>query len=189
MPNTSPPSHLHELVRDRWSPREFIDRPVEAEKMVQLFDAARWAPSCFNEQPWRFLVATRDEPADFARVLGLLSEKNQQWAKGAWAVGFSAGKRTFSHNGLADRFGLYDTGAASGTLALQATSLGIRVHFMGGFDADRARAEFNVPADFDIGAAFAIGYVDESATKPGPRARKPLEEIVFSGDWGRGAQL
>jgi nitroreductase len=180
---------LHELIRDRWSPRQFIDRPVEPAKMVRLFEAARWAASCFNEQPWRFVVATRDQPADFARILGLLSEKNQQWAGGAWALGFSAGKRTFSHNGAPDRFGLYDTGAASATMAIEATGLGLRVHFMGGFDAERARAEFNVPDDFDIGAAFAIGYIDESATKPGARSRKPLAETVFEGDWGKAAKL
>jgi nitroreductase len=180
---------LTELVRGRWSPRQFLDRPVEAEKMLRMFEAARWAASCFNEQPWRFLVARRDQPADFARILALLAEKNQQWAQGAWAIGFTAGKRTFSHNGLPDRFGIYDTGAAGATLAIEATALGVRVHFMGGFDANRAREEFQVPEDFDIGAAFAIGYIDEANTLPGARSRKPLEEIVYSGDWGQPAQF
>jgi nitroreductase len=185
----APPANLHDLIRDRWSPRQFIQRAVETEKMLRLFEAARWAASCFNEQPWRFVLATKEQPAEFARVLGLLMEKNQQWAQGAWALGFSAGKRTFSHNGLPDRFGLYDAGAACANMALEATHLGIRVHFMGGFDPERARSEFNVPADFDIGAAFAIGYIDESAVQPGPRTRRPLGELVFSGNWGQAAQL
>jgi len=175
---------IHPLIRERWSPREFLDRPIEPEKMRALFEAARWAPSCFNEQPWRFVVATKAEPEQYAKMLGILMEKNQQWAKTAYALGFSSGKKTFSHNGAPDRFGLYDTGAASATLAIEATALGVRVHFMGGFDAQRARAEFHVPDDFEIGAAFAIGYIDETAPKSAARTRKSLEEIVFSGDWG-----
>jgi nitroreductase len=184
-----PPADLNHLVRQRWSPRQFLDRAVEPEKMVRLFEAARWAASCFNEQPWRFVVATKNQPQEFARILNLLMEKNQQWAQGAWALGFTAGKRTFTHSGLPDRFGLYDTGAAGATLAVEATAAGLHVHFMGGFDADRARAEFNIPADFEIGAAFAIGYIDEATVNPGPRTRKPLAELVFSGDWGKAAQL
>jgi nitroreductase len=180
---------LHDLIRTRWSPREFLDRPVEPEKMRALFEAARWAPSCFNEQPWRFVVATRAEPDQYGKILGILVEKNQQWAKTAYALGFSAGKKTFTQNGAPDRFGLYDAGAASGILAIEATALGLRVHFMGGFDAQRARAEFHVPEDFEIGAAFAVGYIDESMKAPATRTRKPLEEIVFSGDWGRPAGL
>jgi nitroreductase len=100
-----------------------------------------------------------------------------------------AGKKTFSQNGAPDRWGLHDTGAASAHLALQATSEGLHAHFMGGFDAQRARAEFHVPDDFDPGAAFAIGYIDEENTQPGDRKRKSLDEIVFSGDWGRPAEI
>jgi nitroreductase len=180
---------LHELIRTRWSPREFLDRPIEPEKLQALFEAARWAPSCFNEQPWRFVVAMKAQPQRFEKMLGILMEKNQQWAKSAYAVGFSAGKKTFTHNGSPDRFGLYDTGAASATLAIEATALGLRTHFMGGFDAQRARAEFHVPDDFEMGAAFAIGYIDEAAHQPAARTRKPLEEIVFAGDWGTPAAL
>jgi nitroreductase len=182
-------STVHELIRTRWSPRDFSSRPVEAEKLRGLFEAARWAPSCFNEQPWRFVVATKDDPEAFAKMLNLLMEKNQQWAQTAWAVGFSAGKKTFTQNGAPNRFGLHDTGAASANLALEAVALGLRAHFMGGFDAQRARAEFHVPDDYDIGAAFAVGYIDEIATVPGARTRKGLQEIVFAGDWGRPAPL
>ncbi|MDP9052725.1 MAG: nitroreductase family protein [Acidobacteriota bacterium] len=181
---TNVPDNLHELIRTRWSPRDFSDRAIEPAKLRSLFEAARWAASCFNEQPWRFLVATKARPEQFQRVLGLLVEKNQQWAKTAYALGFSAGKKTFSHNGAPNRFNLHDAGAAAANLALEATALGLRTHFMGGFDAQKARTEFHVPDDFEIGAAFAIGYIDETAVQPGPRTRRPLEEIVFSGDWG-----
>jgi nitroreductase len=176
-------------VRERWSPRQFVDRPVDGAILRRLFEAARWAASCFNEQPWRFVVATKENPAEFDRILQLLVEKNRAWAAGAWAIGFSAAKKTFTANGAPDRFGMHDTGAASATLAGEATALGVRVHYMGGFDAERARTEFAVPEDFEIGAAFAIGYIDESAVKPGARSRKPLETLVFSGGWEKPAQL
>jgi nitroreductase len=180
---TSAPENLHELIRTRWSPRDFSSRPVEPEKLRNLFEAARWAASCFNEQPWRFVVVTKADPAKFEKMLGLLMEKNQQWAKTAYALGFSTGKKTFTHNGAPNRFGLHDTGAATANLAVEATSQGLRAHFMGGFDAAKARTEFHVPDDFEIGAAFAIGYIDEGATIPGERKRKALDEIVFGGDW------
>jgi nitroreductase len=183
------PGNLHELIRKRWSPNQFLTRPIEAEKLRSLFEAARWAASCFNEQPWRYILATRAEPEQFQKVLGLLMEQNQQWAKTAYALGFSTGKKTFSHNSKPNRFALHDAGAATATLAVEATALGLRCHFMGGFDTQRARSEFHVPDDFEVGAAFAIGYIDETAVLPGVRTRKELEEIVFSGDWDIPATL
>jgi len=182
-------SQVNEMIATRWSPREYSSRAVEPEKLYALFEAARWAASCFNEQPWRFIVATKADPEAFAKVLGLLMEKNQQWAKTAWVLGFSAAKKTFTQSGAPDRFGMHDTGAASATLSIEAVSLGLRTHFMGGFDAARARSEFHVPDDFEIGAAFAIGYIDETATVPPVRTRKALAEIVFTGDWGVAAKL
>lgn len=183
------PANVHELISSRWSPREFSSRAIEAEKLRSLFEAARWAASCYNEQPWRFVVTTQAQPDFFQKVLGLLVAPNQQWAKSAYALGFSAGKKTFTHNGTPDRFGLHDVGAASANLALQATALGLHAHFMGGFDAMRARTEFHVPDDFEIGAAFAIGYIDETATLPGVRKRKNLDEIVFGAEWGVPAKI
>jgi len=174
---------VDQLISTRWSPNEFLSRPVEPEKLQAVFEAARWAASCFNEQPWRFVYVTRNQPEQFQRMLGVLMERNQQWAKSASVLGFTAGKKTFTHNGAPNRWGLYDTGAAGATLALEANALGLRTHFMGGYDARKARAEFHVPDDFDLGAAFALGYIDESATKPPVRTRKLLEEIVFRGDW------
>jgi nitroreductase len=184
-----PMSPVNELIATRWSPRGFSNRRVEPEKLQALFEAARWAASCFNEQPWRFIVASKDDPEAFAKVLGVLMEKNQEWAKTAWAVGFSAAKKTFTMNGAPNRFGLHDTGAASANLSIEAVALGLRTHFMGGFDAQRARTEFHVPEEFDLGAAFAIGYIDETTAAPASRSRKGLEEILFAGDWGSPARL
>ena len=180
---------LHEILRSRWSPRAFARRPVEAEKVQALFEAVRWSASCFNEQPWRLLVATRDEPAEFARLLGLLMEKNQEWAKDAWILGITTGKRTFTYNGAPNRFGIHDAGMALTSLMLQATASGLQAHGMGGFDAGRARTEFDVPEDFEIGAAFAVGYVEGPAVPPAARSRKAVGEVIFSGSWGKAAEV
>ena len=178
---------LHQLLRDRWSPREFLDKAIEPDKLRALFEAARWAASCFNEQPWRFVIAAKANPDEFQKMLGVLVEKNQQWAHTAYLLGFTAGKRTFTHNGAPNRFGLHDTGAASENLAVEATALGLHAHFMGGFDAQKARTEFHVPDDFEIGAAFAVGYIDEARVKAPERKRRELDEIVFGRDWGKAA--
>jgi len=180
---------VNELILSRWSPRDYLNQPVEKEKLAAVFEAARWAASCFNEQPWRFIFVTQAEPGEFQKMLGVLAEKNQQWAKSAYVLGFTVGKKTFSANGAPDRFGLHDTGAASANLALEAVAVGLRAHFMGGFDTQKARTEFHVPEDFEVGAAFALGYVDELQTLPGNRTRKPLDEIVYRGDFGVPAGL
>jgi nitroreductase len=180
--------YMSSLLRRRWSPRDYADRPVEQEKLFSLFQAARWAASCFNEQPWRFVTATKADSASFARVLSLLVERNQQWAKGAYLIGFTAGKKTFTHNSAPNRFGFYDVGAAGACLAVEATALGLQAHFMGGFDAARARSEFGVPEDFEVGAAFAVGYPVEHAGPP-ERSRKPLAEVAFGAEWGKPAEF
>ncbi len=181
MPET--PS-IHPLLSARWSPNAFSDRPIERAALTRLFEAARWSASSYNEQPWRFVVATKDQPEQFARILDLLVPQNQKWAKTAWLLGITFGKKTFSHNGSPDRYGLHDTGAALANLMIQATAEGLHVHGMGGFDHARAKTEFGVPDDFETGAAFAVGYLAEGAV-PGSRTRKPLDQIVFSGTWGQ----
>lgn len=175
---------LHSLIAKRWSPRAFSNRPIDPATLRTVFEAARWSASCFNEQPWRFVVGTKDKPEQYAKVLSTLVPQNQAWAQTAFALGISTGKKTFSHNGAPDRFGLHDAGAALANLALQATAMGLHVHAMGGFDPVRARTEFGIPDDFEPGAAFAIGYVDGSDEPPPDRKRKPLEEIVFGTEWG-----
>jgi nitroreductase len=178
-------SILNDLIAKRWSPRAFQDKPIDAATLGSLFEAARWSASCYNEQPWRFIVATRDRPEEFARVLGTLMPMNQAWAKTAWALGISAGKKTFTHNGAPNRWGIHDAGAALTTLMLQATAVGLHVHGMGGFDPVKARAEFGIPEDFEPAAAFAIGYVDGSPEPPEERPRRDLEELVFGTEWGK----
>lgn len=189
--NDSPQTEngIHELLRKRWSPREFSDRAIAPETLRGLFEAAHWSASCFNEQPWRFVFATKANPEKFEKLLSFLMEKNQQWAKNAYAIGFTAAKKTFTVNGAANRFGLYDTGAAGASLAVQATAVGLHVHYMGGFDAQRARTECGVPEDFDLGAAFVVGYVEGAGDPPAGRTRKSLDEIVFGGDWGTAAEF
>jgi len=181
MPETT---ELTPLIFERWSPRGFSDRPIEPGTLRSLFEAARWAASCFNEQPWRFVVAEKSDPAAFERVLGTLVPKNQEWAKTAWALAISAGKKTFSHNGAPDRFGMHDTGAALANLMIQATAVGLHVHAMGGFDAATAREEFRIPEDFEVAAAFAIGY-SAADQIPGERSRRALADQAFGVEWGK----
>jgi nitroreductase len=175
---------LSPLISARWSPRGFSDRPIEPGTLHSLFEAARWAASCFNEQPWRFVLADKTKPEQFDRVLGTLMPKNQEWAKTAWLLGISAGKKTFTHNGTPNRFGIHDAGAALATLMVQATASGLYVHAMGGFDAAKARTEFAIPEDFEVGAAFAVGYLGEGQV-PGERSRRPLSDLAFGTEWGK----
>jgi nitroreductase len=175
---------LSPLISERWSPRGFADRPIDPATLRSLFEAARWAASCYNEQPWRFLVADKTNPAAFERVLGTLVPQNQQWAKTAWVLAISAGKKSFTHNGTPDRFGIHDAGAALANLMIQATAVGLHVHAMGGFDAAKAREEFGIPEDFEVGAAIAIGYLKEGLD-PGERSRRALADLVFGTEWGK----
>lgn len=182
-------SHLIDLIQKRWSPRSFNGKEVETWKLRTLFDAARWAASCFGEEPWRYLVASKADKPQFDRLLGLLMPKNQEWAQHAGALAISAAKKTFTHNAAPNRFGIHDVGTAFGQLSLQAVALGLHVHGMGGFDAARTRTEFVIPDDFEVGAAFAIGYLEGDDAPPAGRKRHPLSEIVFSGEWGKPAVL
>jgi nitroreductase len=176
-------AELHPLISQRWSPRAFADRPIEPGTLRTLFEAARWAASCYNEQSWRFVVADKSNPAAYAKILETLVPFNQGWAKSAPVLAISAGKKTFTHNGTPDRFGLHDAGQALANLMTQATAVGLYVHAMGGFDAAKARADFGIPEDFEVGAALAIGYLADG-TEPGERTRKPLSEQVFGTEWG-----
>jgi nitroreductase len=175
---------VHEIIARRWSPRTYVPRPIEPEKVRAIFEAGRWSASSGNEQPWRFIIATRDNPLEFARLLGVLVEKNQAWAKNAGLLGITAAKRTLTYNGAPNRFNMHDTGMALKSIMLESTSLGLQAHGMAGFDADRARTEFAIPDDFEVGAAFAVGYVEGSFDPPAGRTRHPLEAQVFTGTWG-----
>ncbi len=188
---------VHELIRSRWSPRSFSDREVSNEDLKAIFEAARWAASSFNEQPWRFLVARKSDGAAYEKILGLLVPGNQAWAKTAPVLFIMAAKRTFSHNSSPNYYGLHDAGQALAHIMLQATALGLHAHGMAGFDRERARKELGIPDDYDLGAAVALGYLAPPDQLPenyrksevAARERKPLNEIVFGANWNQPLQL
>ena len=188
---------IHDLLRRRWSPRTFADRPVEPEKLRSLLEAARWAPSSFNEQPWAYLVATRNDPEEYARLLSVLVEGNIAWAQRAPVLMLSLAKLNFERTGKPNRHAFHDVGLASANLVIQATALGLAVHQMAGFHAEKARELYGIPAGWEAVAAIALGYPGEADSLPEPirqrelarRARKPLEQFVFTGRWGEASRL
>jgi nitroreductase len=162
-----------------------------------LFEAARWAPSSFNEQPWSFLVATKDDPEAFGRLLSCLVERNQDWAKAAPVLVLTVVNLRFSKTKEENRVAVHDLGLAAGNLVLEATSRGLSVHQMAGILPDKAREVYQIPADASAWTAIAIGYRGDPTKLPdalkqrdlAPRDRKPLSQIVFSGKWGEPAPL
>ena len=190
----APAEHeIHPLIQHRWSPRAFSDAAVEPEKLKLLLEAARWAPSSYNEQPWRFLVATRAEPEWLERLQGYLAEGNA-WAKKAPVLIASAVRTRFSRNDKPNPSAQRDLGAAEENMFLQAFAAGLVMHQMAGFDRERLQREL-LPDGFEPGAMTAIGYPGDPEALPenlrereeAPRKRKPLGEIVFGPTWGEPA--
>jgi nitroreductase len=185
---------VHQLIRDRWSPRAFADRAIPQDVLRSLFEAARWAPSSSNQQPWAYIVATRDDKENFEKMLGVLVEFNAGWAKNAAALAIATAELAFPNN-APNRNAQYDTGAASALLSVEATARGLAVHQMAGFDPERARQTFGIPAGWEPIAALAIGYPGDPDSLPAklkdrelaPRTRKPLSEFVMAGQWGHPA--
>jgi nitroreductase len=183
-------------LRRRWSPRAFADRPVEPEKLRSLLEAARWAPSSFNAQPWNFIVATKDDPADFARLLDCLVAGNQIWARSAPVLMVSVATSAFAHNGKPNRHSFYDTGAAVAMLTVQATVMDLYVHQMAGFVPEKVKAAYNVPDTAEPVSAIAVGYLGDPAILPEdlrkreetPGTRKRAVEFVFARGWGQPAE-
>lgn len=186
---------IEEVIKQRWSPLAFSDRSVEPEKLCQVLEAARWAASSYNEQPWSFIVATKDNSADFDRLLSCLAEGNQPWAKDAPVLMLSVAKLYFERNGVENRHAFHDVGAAATNLAIEATALGLFVHQMAGFDVDKARDTFHIPERYAPVAAIALGYLGDpqqlseklQQRESSPRSRKPIAEFVFSGGWNQSA--
>ncbi len=185
---------IHELIASRWSGRAYdSSRPVEQEQLVSLLEAARWAPSCYGDQPWRFLVFDRvtNMPA-WEKACLCLSEGNREWAKQAPLLLLSCADSMLS-NGKPNRWGQYDTGAATLNLSLQATSSGLMVHQMGGFDADMAKEAFEVPEQFTPMAMISVGYQLAEDEIPeelkereyNDRARNPLTDNFYDGVWDK----
>jgi nitroreductase len=190
-------SAIHDLIRTRWSPRAFSNRDVSNQDLKSVLQAARWAASSYNEQPWRFFVVRKSDGDAYQRFLDTLVPANQAWAGKAPVLIIMAAKKTFSHNGSANYYGLHDAGQALAHLMLQATALGLHAHAMAGFSHEKAREVIGIPGDYDIGAAVALGYmgdVDElpeqtRKTELAKRQRKPLAEIAFGSRWNEPLQL
>jgi nitroreductase len=188
---------IHELIRRRYSPYVFDpERAVSTADLKALFEAASWAANSFNEQPWRYIIATRDDDEAFETMLSCLTEGNQAWAKNASVVGLGIYKTEFSHNDKPNRVALHDLGAAAANLTLEATARGLVVHQMAGIIPERAREVYNVPEGFEIATAIAIGYPgdpDEADNEKfrerdsKSRSRKALNEFLFAGAWGEAA--
>jgi len=183
---------LLDLLRSRYSPRAFADRPVDAGDLDLLFEAARWAPSCFNEQPWRFVVATREDPEAHATMSAGLVESNRLWASKAPVLLLCTTSSTFAKNGKQNALAEHDLGLAMGNLTAQATALGLSLHMMAGINRDLLRESYGIPEDVAIVCAAAVGYAGPAELLPealadrerAPRLRKPQAELVFSGRWG-----
>jgi nitroreductase len=181
---------VHELIAKRYSGRAFSSRPVDAATLKSLFEAARWAASCSNEQPWSFIVTEKGKPG-YDRLLSCLVEFNVEWAKHAPVLILSIARLDFASTGKPNRHALHDVGQAAANLALQATSLGLVAHQMAGFDAQKARTEFLIPEGYEPAAVIAVGYPGDPAAlseklrsrELAPRRRKPLSAFVFSGTW------
>jgi len=185
---------IHDLIRDRWSPRAFASDPVETATLGRLFEAARWAPSSSNEQPWYFVVGSRENPGDYDRLFQCLNERNREWAVTAPVLVLSVARTAFAGSGRTNRHALHDVGMAVGNLLIQATAEGVRVHQMGGYSVEQARQNLLIPEGYEPVAMMALGYPGDAEQLPGAlarreqavRTRKSLEEFVFRGAWGQG---
>jgi nitroreductase len=188
---------VHEIVRQRWSPRAFSEKAVPPEVLRSLFEAARWAPSSSNLQPWAYIVGTKDDKENFEKVLSTLVEFNQGWAKGAPVLAVSVAQVKNAKDGAPNRWAFHDVGSASAQLTTEASSRGLYVHQMAGLDPEKARKVFQIPEGWEAVAAMAIGYPGDPATLPeklrerelAPRTRKPLSEFVMTGGWGHTASF
>jgi nitroreductase len=183
---------VHELISKRWSPYAFDEKPVEANALCSLFEAARWAPSCFNEQPWHYIIATKDNIEEFEKLLSCLVEGNQVWAKHAPVLALGVTKLYLERNNKPNRSAKHDLGLAAGNLLFEATSREIYVHQMIGILPERAQEIYSIPDGFEAMTGFAIGYRGAPKSLPDSlgerdavrRPRKPLNEFLFSGQWG-----
>lgn len=189
---------IDDTLAQRWSGRAYdANKPVSREQLIALLEAARWAPSCFGDQPWRFIFWDKNEDqAQWQQALECLVPGNQAWAKDAPLLFLITAGSKFGHNGKDNRWGQYDTGAATENLCLQASASGLMAHQMGGFDADKARAAFGIPEDYTLMAMVTVGYQADISTLEGevleretaPRKRLELGELFFNGSWAKPVQ-
>ena len=184
---------IHDLLARRWSARAFSTKTVEKSKLLSILEAARWAPSSRNEQPWRYVVFTDDNREKLDKAKSVLLEINN-YAKRAPILICAITKRTYSDNGIYNKLHFHDLGAANENMFLESFNQGLIMHEMGGFNRDKARELFNIPDDYEVGIMIAIGYQDSHEILPeryrekanSPRERKPLSEIAFLEELGNG---
>jgi nitroreductase len=186
---------INPIIINRWSPRSFIGQELSDRELFSLFEAARWAPSSYNNQPWRFIYAKRNSQ-HWDRLFSLLVDVNKQWCANAAVLVLIISRKTFEYNGKPSITHQFDTGAAWENLAIQAETLGLSTHGMQGFDYERARKDLGVPNEFDIMAMAAIGkkgpkekLSPELQQREIPSDRKPLAEIVMEGKFGNEPKL
>jgi nitroreductase len=188
----APTDHpVHEFIAGRWSAYGYSNRAVPEADLRSLFEAARWAPSSFNEQPWSYIVARREDTEEFERMLSCLVESNQRWAKEAPVLALGAARMRFARNDKPNPHAFHDLGLATANLCVEATARGLVVHQMAGILPDRAREIYGVPENCEVATGIAIGYsvgpddganpFEERDSKP--RSRKPLKSFVFGGRW------
>jgi len=185
---------IDKLLAERWSGRAYdASKKISTEQTLALLEAARWAPSCFGDQPWRFIVWDKNVDAvAWQKAFDCLVPGNQAWVKDASLLFLITADSLFVHNGQPNRWGQYDTGAAAENLCLQATSMGLMAHQMGGFDSNKARIAFTIPEQYTLMAMLSVGYPADVATLSGevleretaPRKRRELDELFYSGTWG-----
>ena len=188
---------LHELIEKRYSPRAFSNEAVEEEKIISLLEAARWSPSSMNEQPWRFIVGVKGEGETYEKIYNALFEQNQSWAKNAPVLILAVAKEFNDSSKQNNRHAEYDLGQAIAHLTIQATSLNLYLHQMGGFDPDKAGKLFNIPEGYTPMSVIAIGYLGNIDCLPeqlkvrekAKRNRKELSELVFDESFGHTSRL
>lgn len=186
---------IHELLSTRWSPYVFDERPIAEAELRSLFEAARWAASSYNEQPWSFIVATKKHPESFELLVSCLVEPNQAWARHAPVLALGTVCTDFRRNSKPNPVAIHDLGLAAATLTIEATSRGISVHQMSGIIPDVAKELYTIPDGYEAVTALAIGYAGYADNAPeqlgdrdrNPRDRRPQDEFVFADGWGRPA--
>ena len=188
---------INETLANRWSGRAYdASKKVSHEQVMALLEAARWAPSCFGDEPWRFIVWDKNTDAvAWQQAFDCIVPGNQTWVKDSALLVLACADTLFGHNQQPNRWAQYDTGAATENLCLQASSMGLMAHQMGGFNVDKTRETFVIPAQFTLMAMVSIGYAADIATVEGedlaretaPRKRKPIGELFFSDAWGKPA--
>lgn len=188
---------IHEFIRERWSPRSYKKEKIENNDLLSMFEAARWAPSSINEQPWSFIAATQEEKESFSKMVYCLGGNNPRWAINASALVIILANNNFEKTGAPNRHSFFDAGLATSQFIFEATSRGYHSHIMGGFDIQKTTSEFSIPDSHSVIAFLSVGKIDSPDSLPEDlkareltdRVRKPLDQILFSEKFGTKSNL